>query len=413
MHAISYFLVTHFPSIRYPASNSSLTGYDNVSPPPTLGHPVSSGMYPRGSHLADAVGRESIDSQGYMCPPPHSMTELSQHSRMSSDVHSSVPLSYVETSSSMHHMNSSSYLPANTLQAYSGYSYEGVSLNQMDAEFGYALQRPGVVPSTNDFTGSYSSVSSMGYSPHHQSSGLQTISNSSMHLLKNQSGYIGRHSSVHNNHRRISRNTGYNLGNVIPMSPMSQSYNLHHAQATICEDGSSGSYPGDGASSIHSGASLLAQQLEAQAAIAREHACQDTKVQYRSTYPTYMEHTAPAYPVVGVVPYYSQQDMGYHPHPHHHPTSTATHLHHHPPPRWEQQQIHHRQQQYYHNHAPPSRMIPRHHHHQQQQQLQQQQQHQQQQHLYRTSQNYNQQLDGDDSSSQNNTMDYFGRGMTM
>jgi hypothetical protein len=343
-------------------------------------------MYLRGDH-ADVVGSDVIGSQGYMCPP-HSLTELSQYSGMPSEVHSSIPLSYVETSSSTHRNNISSYHPTNSLQAYSGYSYEGINLNQMDADFGYALQRPGVIPSTNDFTGSFSSVSSMGYSPHHHPSGLQTISNTSMHLLKNQSGYAGRHSSMPN-HRRGSRNNSYNMGHMVPMSPMSQSFNLHHAQATICEDGSNGSFQGDGASSINSGASLLAQQLEAQAAIARENAYQDTKVQYRSTYPTYLEQTSSAYPAVGVVPHYSQQDMGYQ-------HQSTTHFNHHPP-RWEQKQQHYPQQQHYHNQAPPSRTSTR----------------QQHQNMRYSSQNHNQHFDGGDNGSQNNNMDYFGRGMTM
>ena len=67
--------------------------------------------------------------------------------------------------------------------------------------------------------------------------------------------------------RRGSRN-GYNMGHV-PMSPMSQSYDLHHAPKSILEHCSDHQSDAD-SMTINSSVSLLAQQLEAQAAMARD-----------------------------------------------------------------------------------------------------------------------------------------------
>lgn len=193
-------------------------------------------------------------------------------------------------------------------QSFSGMSYDGVNA-QVEAEFGYALQRPGVVPSTHELAGSYSSVGqqhsvpSVAFSPHHhhQSHGVasRSLPGGVAHL-----GYNGRNTSQvpQMNTRRVSRNR-YSLGHV-PMSPMSQSYNMHQAPTSIREDSTDYQLGGGDTSSVASGASLLAQQLEEQAAIARDALrVSDTSFanmdqahrQQQQTHPAYMPQQAPMY----------------------------------------------------------------------------------------------------------------------
>ena len=242
-----------------PISHSFVVYHSNmvggrISPPSTPGYSQSGTSALHSALLGMSTDSERF-SQGFS-GPPQDMTEYSQYSGISS-----MALSYGDMSvphPAMHVVHGP--------QTYSGLSYEGVNVHRVETEFGYALQRPGVVPSTHDLGGSYSSmghrsVSSVGYSPHLNS-----------HMpgpAQLQMGYVGTHASMPlMSSRRGSRN-GYNMGHV-PMSPMSQSYNLHHAPTSIREDCSDHQSEGGDGASTNSGVSLLAQQLEAQAAMARD-----------------------------------------------------------------------------------------------------------------------------------------------
>ena len=235
-----------------PISHSFVVYHSNmvggrISPPSTPGYSQSGTSALHSALLGMSTDSERF-SQGFS-GPPQDMTEYSQYSGISS-----MALSYGDMSvphPAMHVVHGP--------QTYSGLSYEGVNVHRVETEFGYALQRPGVVPSTHDLGGSYSSmghrsVSSVGYSPHLNS-----------HMpgpAQLQMGYVGTHASMPlMSSRRGSRN-GYNMGHV-PMSPMSQSYNLHHAPTSIREDCSDHQSEGGDGASTNSGVSLLAQQLEA------------------------------------------------------------------------------------------------------------------------------------------------------
>lgn len=228
-------------------------GGGRISPPSTPGYSQSGT-----SALHSALMGMSTDSERFsqgFSGPPQDMTEYSQYSGVSS-----MALSYGDMSvphPAMHMVQGP--------QTYSGMSYEGVNVHRVETEFGYALQRPGVVPSTHELGGSYSSmghrsVSSVGYSPHlnHHMPGPSQL----------QMAYGGTNASMPLMSSRRGNRNGYNMGHV-PMSPMNQTYNLHHAPTSIREDCSDHQSEGDGAS-INSGVSLLAQQLEAQAAMARD-----------------------------------------------------------------------------------------------------------------------------------------------
>lgn len=161
-------------------------------------------------------------------------------------------------------------------QSYGGMSYDGNGI-PVDADFGYALQRPGVVPGI-DMSGSYSSMNqqlaAMAYSPHHLQPPQQGIS-----LRPGSYGRSGSYGGISGNNLgrngSSSRRRRYNPQGM-PESPHGlhhgshQNY-LHNPPTSIREDASDfhlGISIRSGGSSVASGSSLLSQQLEAQQSLA-------------------------------------------------------------------------------------------------------------------------------------------------
>ena len=242
---------------------------DRISPPSPPGRSQSgvSGLHSAlgssGLHSALLLGSGSYDvgrvsSQGYTSGPQQGIPEYSQYS-FSASV-SSMAMSHGDMSIPQVPLHL-----GNGPQSYSDFSYEGVNMQRVEAEFGFALQRPGVVPSIHDLGGSYSSVgqqssSNVAFSPHHHPV-------SSMAQL--QMAYGVRHTSLPSMSQRRGARHGYNKGHPT-MSQTTFNLGLHHAPTMIREDCSDHLSVGGETSSIGSGASLLAQQLAAQAAMARD-----------------------------------------------------------------------------------------------------------------------------------------------
>lgn len=237
-------------------SIQSGVGGGRFSPPSSLGHPQGGGSALHNALTGCGGVANNLDAGRQYSGIPSSFVITSSGATSYGDV--SVPYQ--------------SSRVTNGPQSYSGMSNDGMNVQQYEAEFGYALRRPGVVPSTHDLAGSYASlnhpsVSSVGCSPHHhhhQSHGVVLASAAQLH-----GGYNGRNATVPLMTSRRGTRNSYNMGHL-GMAPTSQSYNLHHAPTSIQEDSSDYQLGGGDAVSVSSGASLLALQLEAQTAIAHD-----------------------------------------------------------------------------------------------------------------------------------------------
>ena len=271
-------------------TNNAFNPSDRLSPPASLGISTPSTLAWR------------FQQQQQQQQPPQTLCRGSQESRGNTGlVNSSV--SYMTASSlgdyPPHHtapnmgmmlMHGMSYgdvinqqaqlqLHAMTsVQSFGGMSYDGNGL-PVDADFGYALQRPGVVPGA-DMSGSYSSMNqqlaAMAYSPHHLQPPLQnTFSRPGSYGRSGSYGGIGGNNLGRNG--LSTRRRRYNPQGISE-SPHglhhdSQQNYRHNPPTSIREDASDyhlGIGIRSGGSSVASGSSLLSQQLEAQQGLAHQ-----------------------------------------------------------------------------------------------------------------------------------------------
>uniref|UniRef100_A0A7S1GLQ8 Protein kinase domain-containing protein n=1 Tax=Cyclophora tenuis TaxID=216820 RepID=A0A7S1GLQ8_CYCTE len=253
-------------------SRHSNSHSERTSPPSSLGVSTSNSTaqssLPAPHNLTGSLGsviamHQADPSSGVSLPPTNPPTNYLVPSSSSYDI---VPptdriSSSMMASSAIHGVSFGEAPPAvgPGAQSFSGVSYEGVQV-PIDADFGYALQRPGVVPGSGiDPSGSYSSltqqVSAVAFSPHHhlpprRASGVPNVSgpatrNAALMRAAASTGGASLPSSSAAGRRR-------QMG-LVPQSP--RQYISSTATASIQEDSA------DFARSSVS-TSLLAQQME-------------------------------------------------------------------------------------------------------------------------------------------------------
>lgn len=259
--------------------SNSLTVTDRTSSPSYLGFSTSSNLtsqsqqlYPNPPKTLDGGLHESLGSAGHVNGSAQYMTASSlgdyspQHSMPNMAMMSMHGMSYGETAN--HQAQLQMHMLASARSYGGGMSYDGLAV-PVDADFAYALQRPGVVPGA-ELSGSYSSVNQQlaAYTPHHNPQQQQGIG-----LRPGSYGRPGSYLGISGNSlgRNSSGRSRYNPQGM-PESPHSlhrgiQPNYLHNAPTSIREDGSDyqlGQSLRSGGSSVASGSSLLSQQLEAQ-----------------------------------------------------------------------------------------------------------------------------------------------------
>lgn len=237
---------------------------ERTSPPSSLGVSTSNSTaqsslpapHTLTGSLGSAMAVHQTDASGVSLPPSNYIVPSSSSYEMSHPGEQRLPSSMM-VPPTIHGVSFGEMQQGmlSAAQSLSGLSYEGLQV-PVDADFGYALQRPGVVPGSGaELSGSYSSLTqqaaaaTLGFSPHHhlpprRASGVAPVRNAALlRSAMSSSGASLPSSSAAGRRRQMG---------LVPQSPRQY---MPSTTVSIQEDSSDfGRSAG--------GSSLLSQQLE-------------------------------------------------------------------------------------------------------------------------------------------------------